>query len=299
MYSALIGRYEQLNEQPIANDTDVEFICFTDDPELTSDSWDIRLIEPRFPMDSIRSARYFKTRGPELLAGYDESLWIDNSVLLRDTPDSILDNWLAEADIAIPRHSYRKTVIGEFDAVATDGYDDPARVYEQLIHYSSLRAETMQEHPYWTALVARRHIPVVDEVMKLWHDHIMRYSRRDQLSINFVLGSSGLPVNALDIDNMESVWHEWPVRADRKWHLTQDRLANALRVPQVELGRLENSLTIMNSKLSELEQLKERAVLEERAMVEERDNLHRLYRNTTSWKVTAPLRALSSLLRRG
>ncbi|TQL48657.1 uncharacterized protein DUF616 [Homoserinimonas aerilata] len=293
VYSALMGQYEKLNEQPVARETDIDFICFTDDPELTSETWQIRLVEPRLPMDSIRSARYFKTRGFMLLGDYDESLWIDNSVRLRSTPDAILDAWLADADIAIPQHSFRKTVIGEFDTVATDGYDDPARVYEQLIHYSSLRPESLQELPYWTALLARRHTPEVDAAMSLWSDHIMRYSRRDQLSINFVLGSAGLPVTAIGIDNLSSEWHEWPVRADRKWHVTQDRLANALRVPSVELGKLENDLRLMKEQIGAVETM-------HTDVLEARENeLHHLYRSTLSWRLMAPLRAVSTWMGRG
>ncbi|AWB88628.1 glycosyltransferase domain-containing protein [Salinibacterium hongtaonis] len=299
LYTALMGQYEKLNEQPLAHSSTVDFVCFTDDPELTSETWKIRLVEPRFPMDSIRSARYFKTRGYTLFADYDESLWIDNSVRLRVTPEVILDSWLVDADIAIPRHSFRKTVIGEFDTVATDGYDDPARVYEQLIHYSSIRPNTLQELPYWTALVARRHTAEVDAAMSLWHDHILRYSRRDQLSINFVAGSTALPVKAIEIDNLGSEWHEWPVRAERKWSLTQDRLANALRVPSVEVGRLENDLNLLKQQIAEAEksQLQEVEKWQEDVAVA-REELHQIYRSTLSWRLTQPLRAVSTWIGR-
>jgi hypothetical protein len=294
-----MGRYEQLNEQPIATETDVEFICFTDDPELTSESWTIRVVDPRFPLDSIRSARYLKMLGPTLLPDYDETLWIDNSVRLLASPDRILDSWLAEADIAIPRHSFRASVMGEFDAVATDGYDDPSRVYEQLIHYSTLRPDALAETPLWTALLARRKTPAVDAAMRLWFDHILRYSRRDQLSINFIVGSLGLDVNALAIDNMASEWHEWPVRVAKRWDLAQDRMGSALRVPVAEIGRLENSLAQLRAE-------KDALAAEHASTVEHLESTQRAlrdlakhYESSTSWKLTAPLRAITPRRRRG
>jgi hypothetical protein len=294
VFTAMMGRYEQLNEQPIAKTTDVEFICFTDDPELTSESWTIRVVSPRFPMDSIRSARYLKTLGPTLLPEYDETLWIDNSVRLMASPDSLMDSWLSEADIAIPRHSFRASVMGEFDAVATDGYDDPARVYEQLIHYSTLRPEALSETPLWTALLARRRTPAVDAAMRLWLDHILRYSRRDQLSINFIAGSLGLHVTALEIDNMTSEWHEWPVRVAKRWDLTQDRMGSALRVPSAEIGRLENSLAQLRAEYDTL--AREHAKLVEQspdATDRALRNLAKHYESSTSWRLTAPFRALA------
>jgi hypothetical protein len=294
VYTALTGQYEQLNEQPIAKTSKVDFICFTDDPELTSASWTIRLVSPRFPLDSIRSARYLKMFGPDLLPDYDETLWIDNSVRLVASPDRLLDAWLADADIAIPRHSFRMSVIGEFDAVATDGYDDPARVYEQLIHYSALRPEALRETPLWTALLARRKTPAVDAAMRLWFDHILRYSRRDQLSINYVVGSLGLDVTAVPMDNMKSEWHEWPVRVAKRWELTQDRMGSALRVPAAEIGRLENSLAKLRVEYDFLSR-EHAKIVEKNPDATERAlrDLASHYESSTSWRLTAPLRALT------
>ena len=289
-----MGRYEQLNDQPIAAESDIEFICFTDDAELRSESWTIRLIEPRFPLDSVRSARYLKVQGPKLLPEYDETLWIDNSVRLRTIPEVLLADWLAEADLALPSHSWRTSVIGEFDAIAADGYDDPARVYEQLIHYSTILPAALQETPYWTAILARRRSPDVDAAMALWWDHLLRYSRRDQLSINFALDTAGLQPNRVMVDNMSSVWHEWPVRVARKWDVTRDRMASALRIPSAEIGRLENELAAIRvdqtALMAECQEFKDEAA--------EATNFAEAITLSTSWRLTAPVRRIASLFRR-
>jgi hypothetical protein len=287
-----MGRYEQLNEQPIAAESDVEFVCFTDDHELRSDTWTIRVVEPRFPLDSIRSARYFKVMGPTLLDGYDESLWIDNTVRLRRTPEELLDSWLANADLAFPLHSFRTSVLGEFDAVATDGYDDPSRVYEQLIHYSAEREEILHERPYWTALLARRRTAEVDETMRLWFDHLLRYSRRDQISINYILAATQIAVEQIDIDNENSAWHEWPVRVDRRWDRAQDRMAKALRTPSVEIGRLENENDRLRTELRMLSESADARIAERDALIQKE------FTNSASWKLTAPIRAVTGRLRR-
>jgi hypothetical protein len=305
VYTALLGQYEQLNEQPVAASTDIEFVCFTDDPELTSDSWDVRLVSPRFPSDIVRSARFIKVIGPELLADYDESLWIDNTVVLRQRPDELLDAWLHDRDIAVPSHGYRSSVLGEFDAVVAAGYDEPSRVYEQLIHYSTLGHEALREPPYWTALLARRRSSEIDRTMHLWWDHLLRYSRRDQLSFNFVCAQTELPVNRVDIDNFNSEWHEWPVRAARKWNVTQDRMEDALRIPTAEIGRLENALTQTRAELEKLIAERELAALHaEQAQrdaeqakrdAERARALSEGYARSRSWRITAPLRAIAKL----
>jgi hypothetical protein len=283
VYTALIGGYERLNDQPVAADSGVDFVCFTDDETLESDTWQIRVVAPRFPLDPVRSARFLKTRGTELLTDYDESLWIDNTVLLTATPDVILDDWLADADLALPRHSLRRSVLAEFEAVATFGYDDAARVYEQIIHYTQLDERALHEVPYWTALLARRHTPAVREVMQQWYEHILRYSRRDQLSVNLVLRASDVVPRVLEFDNAESDVHRWPIHSDRKWSVTRDRLGSALRVPLVELGERDNEIRVLTEQL-DAERLRTAEV-------------EREYQNSFSWRLTAPIRAVRDRLR--
>ena len=62
VYTALIGQYEQLNEQTVAAHSVIPFICLTDDPDLKSESWQIRQVSPLFGMDPIRSQRDIKLR---------------------------------------------------------------------------------------------------------------------------------------------------------------------------------------------------------------------------------------------
>ncbi len=130
-------------------------------------------------------------------------------------------------------------MLAEFDAVAAQGYDDVTRVYEQLIQYSAIDEAVLAEVPYWTAMVARRHTDGVVDAMGRWTDHILRFSRRDQLSVNFVLDRSGLRVRGIELDNHQSRWHEWLIHEPRRWERNRDLISNALRPPTAELGRLQ------------------------------------------------------------
>ena len=251
LYTVLTGRYEQLTELPPVAQGGMDAICFTDDHELVSTTWQVRLVEPRFPRDPIRSSRHLKLLGPELLMEYDESLYIDNSVLLRVSPDQLLDAWLATADFGVPLHSYRDTVAAEFDAVDQAGYDDPLRLYEQLVAYSMECPEVLQQRPYWNALLARRHTPAVRETMRLWLDQVLRYSRRDGLSLNYALLRTGLATHGVAIDNQDSPLHQWPVSRQRKWHVTRSQLSDGLRVPDAELIRLKEEVARLRDAATE------------------------------------------------
>jgi hypothetical protein len=220
VYTALLGGYEDLIEQTVAAGSGVDFICFTDDPKLTSTTWQVRLVQPLFPFDMVRSQRDLKIRGHDDLAGYDEILYIDNAVYLRQNPADILSKWLAEHDYAVAPHSFRERVIDEFDEVLALSYDDPARVSEQLLHYAELYPDVLEQQPYWNGMSARRNTPEVGRMMNLWFDHVLRFSRRDQLSANVAFALGGVAINKIDENNNDAPSHQWPAGVNRRTHLT-------------------------------------------------------------------------------
>ncbi|WP_250182248.1 glycosyltransferase domain-containing protein [Aeromicrobium fastidiosum] len=217
MYSALFGSYEKLNEQPVADKSDLRFVCFTDNPTLESDTWELHVVKPRFPWDPTRSARELKILGhPEILE-YRTSLWIDNRVQLAMPPELFLPTFIRDAEISLPLHSFRETVREEFYAVLQHGFDRAERVREQLHHMTTHQPEVLTQQPYWTAILARQHGPSMQDAMTDWMFHVLRHSRRDQLSVNAILNRSSLTVNALALDNFTSEYHTWlGVKKDEK-----------------------------------------------------------------------------------
>lgn len=217
VYTVSLGGYDSLLDQPAAATSDADFICFTDDPELTSDFWQIILVEPAFPRDLHRSSRVFKILGHEALAAYDVTICIDASVELRTTPDRIVADWLTdEVEMALAPHSFREKVLDEFDEVIRLKYDDPARVYEQLNDYALSYPDVLESQPHWGGILVRRNTEGVHRAMRVWFDQVLRYSRRDQLSLMLALLHTDVSWRAVEIDNFESEYHVWPVITDRK-----------------------------------------------------------------------------------
>ncbi len=216
IYTSLVGRYEALNEQPVAASSQFRFICLTDDPELTSTSWECRLVRPAFAMDPIRSQRFFKLLPHVHLPEFDGSIYIDNSIVLAEPPEAIWPLLPPGAGLAMPRHSFRATVLDEFLEVVQLGMDDPGRIFEQLNHYALTCPEVLQEAPWWSAIMLRDHRDRrVQQAMQTWLAHLLRYARRDQLSINLALREAALQPVALLIDNHQSWFHRWPVAHGR------------------------------------------------------------------------------------
>lgn len=210
VFTALIGDYERQIEKETVPDDDITYLCFSDNQHAKMPGWETIVVDPLFPLDSVRSARALKIRGHEALLDYGESLWIDNRVELRVSPSKIFELLLPEgAQFGAPLHSFRATVEEEFEAVLEHGYDNPRTVREQLSHYRVSAPHSLQQRPIWTAILARKNTPEVARMNSIWADNVMRYSRRDQLSIRLALSRVRVGEHCPAIDNLESAYHRW------------------------------------------------------------------------------------------
>ncbi len=197
--------------------SEIPFICFTDDPALQSRSWDIRPFSPLLPGDPVRSQRAAKLLAHRMVPEFERSLYIDNSVVLRLTPEQLFAAVTLATGLALPGHSFRASVADEFAEVSVLSLDDPARLAEQLRHYQANCPEILHERPYWSAILLRaHHRPEIITAMEIWLAHILRYSRRDQLSCNAAFRQAGLRPEVLALDNHSSLYHVWPVTEGRQ-----------------------------------------------------------------------------------
>ena len=228
VYTAVLGDEQPLREQPVADVSTSDFVCFTDDPRLGSDTWETVLVQPRVAADPVRSARFLKIVGHPALAGYDRSLWVDNAVELRKPPELFVGDWLADAHVAAPQHTLYATVAAEAEAAIDLGKDDHLRVFEQLAHYLDTTPGALEARQHWTGLLARRGSQTATMAMTLWWEHVLRYSSRDQLSFGVAMTAAGVWVRSVPLANLQSAVHAWPggpeTRADADAHARTARV---------------------------------------------------------------------------
>lgn len=254
VYTALFGGYEQLNEQPMALRSKIPFVCFTDDPGLRSDTWQIRVVSPVFSMDPARSQRDLKLRPHVHLPEFDLSLYIDNPVLLTQPPEQVFARYDPLKGFWIGRHSFRQSVLDEFLEVARLGLDDQSRVFEQLNHYSLVYPEILSERPYWGAILLRDHRdPQVRAMLEIWYANVLRYTRRDQLSVNLAFREAVLTPQVIEVDNSSSWFHAWPITIGRARDRGKVLSAVSLGPPVARIRELEEQLAEMEQRREQME----------------------------------------------
>lgn len=262
VYRALIGGYEQLREEPAVQDADLDFICFTDDPQLTSRTWQIVRVGSGRSFEPTREARRLKIMGHPALADYDETLWVDNTVELLTDPTEILNQWLDGADLAVPLHDFRDSIWAEAEAVIDSGYEEPAAVYEQINHYARRCPDRLEHNPHWTGMLARRQHASVHTAMQDWWEHVLRFSRRDQLSFAVVVPRPGLALTSVPLPNAESSLHRWPRAQGRVREGRGDSLRELLRMPAARIGELQQELDRMSIEFDAAVRARESTVVE-------------------------------------
>ena len=212
VYTVITGHYENLVPPTVFPGSDWDYICLTENPELVSDIWKIRLFRPPFKNDHARNSRLPKACPHRYLPDYEVSLYIDNTVTLKVPPEEIEKALFPEEafEWGVFRHSFRSTVLDEFNRVMRLSLDEPTRVLEQFITYKTVMPDLLTAAPIWAGFLLRRHHSEnVIAAGEAWYAHILRHSRRDQLSLPYVLADYRATVNMVDKDNRNSELHTW------------------------------------------------------------------------------------------
>jgi len=295
VYSVLMGGYEMLVEQPVAESSDVDFVLFTDDRGVTSESWQIRHEEPVLPQDPTRSSRRPKILPHVVLPEYDVSIYVDNRVVLRQDPQTIVDRLLPDDSVlAINAHDERETVRDEFEVVMRWGLDARWVCCEQLEHYESWRPDTLGRRPLWSGFMVRRHNdPVLIRANEIWWTQLLRYSRRDQLSFVLALAEAGLEPTIHHLPGRGSELHEWLHPSDvgridsRRGKLPvvpelvecQARAREQARRAAMELDEAQQRLAKAQTSVALLRESRQEVL------------------DSMSWRLTGPLRWLADRVR--
>ena len=193
IYTAVIGDYDHI-EQPRVIDDRFDYILFSDsiDEEYVG-IWKIRRVN-YYNKVQTKIARYVKTHPEELLPEYDFSVWIDSNIC-------IVTPYIYERSVELYKNN---------SLIATVWHTSHQCIYDESFLVLALKFEQesiildwchrLQKEKYpkdnglcETGLMFRVHskqqVRMLDQ---LWWNCIDSYSRRDQLSFNYVLWKLGI-----------------------------------------------------------------------------------------------------------
>jgi len=192
IYTTISDNYDCLNLHVYLN-PEYRYVCFTDSRwylrRKTVGPWEIRPL-PFTKRDNIRNSRYAKMHPHELFPDYEESIFVDANVVFKSNKIFAAAEALsAQKDVflAIPPHRRRDCIYDELDACLFHQRDKEDVL---LRHKAFLEEEGFPRHWGLTennVIYRKHHHPLCVKLMSEWWNMLENYSRRDQLSLFYVL----------------------------------------------------------------------------------------------------------------
>lgn len=216
VYTCLFGYSEPFLDLQLDTDEQTDFVCVTDDLTLQSAFWTIVHAPPSL-LDPPRRSKGFKHRPHLIFPQYKSSLYIDNTVMLLHPPNvffSLLEN--CGSNMLLFKHPVRDCVYDEADAVKDAHYDDPVIIDKQMLYYRQLGYPPHNGLNATTVLLRNHNDPSLVAAMNDWHDQILRYSNRDQLSFNVIRHFHKLSATEFSGDLTHTELIKWPARPDSR-----------------------------------------------------------------------------------
>ncbi|MEZ5732885.1 MAG: DUF616 domain-containing protein [Paracoccaceae bacterium] len=227
IYSAAYGRAEPLNPAVFGAFEACRRVIFTDRTDIVLPGVEV-VVDPLDGLDPARASRRAKLMPHRYFPDAEWSIWLDNKSRLRADPSAVVSAAKAQSSagfFAFP-HAHRRCVYQEGQAVWENGLDDYDTVRERMRTY---RAEGMPENAGLIEghfILRRHHDPDIAHFGERWFEHVLRYSRRDQISFPYLAWKLGLHYEVFKtIDWRETVEFTVFDRKNRKTDFPRKNLA--------------------------------------------------------------------------
>ncbi|MGG4090519.1 glycosyltransferase domain-containing protein [Paenibacillus lautus] len=207
IYTAITGNYDKLQD-PLYLSKHCDYYCFTDNPKLKSGTWKMIKLDKIFA-DTARQARWVKVMPHLLFPTYKYSVWVDGNIRIVGDIDRFIEKYSATSPLVFYKHSHRNCIYKEADACIALKKDKKEVILKQVALYKNAgypRDNGLIE----SGVILRRHNdPIVTGTMTTWWRQIMSYSKRDQISFNYVAWKNNVPFTAINGNIRNNEFFNW------------------------------------------------------------------------------------------
>ena len=217
IYTCITGAYDALIE-PEYLSPGWDYICFTDNPELTSNIWKIKPL----PMETeglsqVKKQRFVKINPHITLPDYDISVWVDGNVNIKGNLNEFLAKHLIDGtSVYVPKHPARNCIYDESKVVLAMRKDKKEIVEPQMERYKNEGFPKDYGLLQSNILLRRHNEPDCIRLMEAWFNELKNNSHRDQLSFNYALWKNeDVKVSYMDKKICYSEYFNWNGRHKR------------------------------------------------------------------------------------
>lgn len=188
IYTCVTGGYDHISQPKCVFDG-FDYICFSDDfVEKRMGVWEIRPI-PFECNDMTRLSRFVKLNPHIVLSEYEYSLWMDSNLcILTEDLSHIIDSLIKKNVLMASVNHPKLDCIYDDAAKCIVGGRDCYFVIKRQVEF--LHSQNYPRHNglYENNLIFRKHNDgLIKKISTDWWTIYMQYSKRDQLSLCYIL----------------------------------------------------------------------------------------------------------------
>lgn len=191
IYTVITGGKDTLSED--INTRGAIAVCFTDDPTLKSEKWEIRTI-PSLYKDVRRDSRTVKMLPHIFFPEAKHSLYLDANIICKVPIQRLIDEWLQDADISVFQHHTRDCLFDEAQECIRLGLDDKEVIEQHVARYADF---PKHKGLYQCGVILRRHTPKIKRLNEAWFAQYMTGCKRDQVSFPYAIETEGVAINTI------------------------------------------------------------------------------------------------------
>ena len=211
VYTCITGDYDTLIEPRYVTEG-FDYVCFTDNPSLTSNTWDIRPIPQELEsLSKVKQQRYIKINAHKFFSEYTMSIWVDGNITIKGDLNEFIGLTLTgDTSVYVPQHPLRNCLYDEAKAVVSMKKDAREIVNPQIERYKAEGFPKDYGLLQSNILLRMHNDNNCIRLMEAWFDELKDNSHRDQLSFNYALWkNSDVSVIYMDKDIFKSKWFFW------------------------------------------------------------------------------------------
>ena len=169
----------------------VEYIAYTNDPDLKVEPW-VMVVEEDVKEMRL-NARHKKTQLHKLHPDDDYRMWIDSFCKINTHPQNMVEKYLKDFDIVTSPHAERNNILEEGNVLLNWKPEQSKGLQEGVTSY--LEDGYIPNVLYETKIIIQRNTPQIRKMQDLWWEEIQKHCIRDQMSFPYVIWKTGLAVN--------------------------------------------------------------------------------------------------------
>lgn len=206
VYTCITGDYDNLIELK-NKEKGIDYLCFTNNKRIKSKTWKVIYIEDKTLTD-VQLARKTKILGNEYTKKYDVTIWMDGNQFFKRSIYDFLDTFVnnQEADFISFKHHARDCIYEEINACMQFKKEDKQKLLKLKDFYIKEKYPAHNGLIKSSIIVRKKGNELVLKTMKMWFEYLVKYTKRDQLTFNYCVFKTKMPIFYIDLNMWDNEW---------------------------------------------------------------------------------------------